>query len=228
MLELLVSLSIIGLLAALLLPAILRSRERACTLQCKNNLRQMGLAGSNGFGGGILAAVGHSNSAASTAIPVFRCPADSGSDVVQRKDGPAWFGRSNFSGVLGDGRSRGYYGVHEINPISADGFPRFTGSGPTEVTDGLSNTLFLGEQDSEPADPLNAWTHMSGASCERPPNARSSDGKKLADGFRSVHPENGANFLLGDGSVRFISDGIDLTAYHAISTIAGGEVVGEF
>ncbi len=41
-------------------------------------------------------------------------------------------------------------------------------------------------------------------------------------GFRSDHP-GGANFLYGDGAVKFIQDGIDLPTYRALSSIQGGE-----
>jgi prepilin-type processing-associated H-X9-DG protein len=41
--------------------------------------------------------------------------------------------------------------------------------------------------------------------------------------FASLHP-GGANFLLADGSVRFIREDIDFRAYQALSSIQGGEV----
>lgn len=228
MLELLITIAIISILLGLLLPAALRSRERARTLQCKNNMKQMGMAGASGFGGGILAAVGHTNSEATTAISVFRCPADSGSEVVQRHGCVETFGRTNFSGVLGDGQQPGYYRVTRSQEAPNFPTPIHGGLGITSITDGLSNTLNLGEQDSEPQDPLNAWAHLPGASCQYAPNSRLPGGENRIDGFRSVHPENGANFLLFDGSVRMISNSISLSIYHALSTPQGGEVAGEY
>jgi len=45
-------------------------------------------------------------------------------------------------------------------------------------------------------------------------------------GFRSNHP-GGANFLFGDGSVRFLKETIANTTYQNISTKAGGETVSQ-
>ncbi|MCH7989793.1 MAG: DUF1559 domain-containing protein [Planctomycetes bacterium] len=46
-------------------------------------------------------------------------------------------------------------------------------------------------------------------------------------GFSSLHV-GGAFFLMGDGSVRFVSNSIDQTSYRSLSTIGDGEVFGEY
>jgi hypothetical protein len=45
-----------------------------------------------------------------------------------------------------------------------------------------------------------------------------------ADSTWSPH-SSGVPYLLGDGSVHFISDGIDIPTWMALATRAGGEVV---
>ncbi len=58
-----------------------------------------------------------------------------------------------------------------------------------------------------------------------PPNAEAADATAHGIGFvgaRSHHP-GGVNTLMGDGSVRFIRETIDLSTWRALATIRGGE-----
>ncbi len=48
------------------------------------------------------------------------------------------------------------------------------------------------------------------------------------DTFWSMHTGPGANVLFGDGSVHFLTSGIDPYTYQHLCTIAGGEVLGNW
>ncbi len=64
------------------------------------------------------------------------------------------------------------------------------------------------------------------------PNSRQFDCGNASHNFgltaaRSRHA-GGVTTLLGDGSVRFVSDSVDLTVWRGAATRGGGEVAGEF
>jgi prepilin-type N-terminal cleavage/methylation domain-containing protein/prepilin-type processing-associated H-X9-DG protein len=119
------------------------------------------------------------------------------------------------------------------------------------VTDGLSNTVFLGEKSSILCD--STWVGVVPFSCtpERPrwPSDPNSGGNLVAahsgpdvrdhpnviihapnhpfghtDEMLSEHP-GGANVLLGDGSVRFIKETIYPWTWVALSTRNRGEII---
>jgi len=123
-----------------------------------------------------------------------------------------------------------------------------------DVTDGLSSTVFLGEHSSVLSNKTWYGTVPNAATCPKGtwPSECNSAGCLLGahsgpdthdhpqviihapnhpfghtDEMYSEH-EGGANVLLGDGSVRFISEFIDGFVWVGMSTRNGGEVIGEF
>jgi prepilin-type N-terminal cleavage/methylation domain-containing protein/prepilin-type processing-associated H-X9-DG protein len=105
----------------------------------------------------------------------------------------------------------------------------------TTVTDGLSNTLMIGERSVSPPGNLNdyrSWVRGnnggSGATknIAYPINSTNYNGSNNFNDISmgSTHT-NGANFGMGDGSVRFLTQNIDMTVYMMSSTMKDGEVV---
>jgi hypothetical protein len=122
-----------------------------------------------------------------------------------------------------------------------------------DVTDGLSNTLAVGERPPSPDFNYGWWYTGAGqdltgnaeaflgtsermalpnpewSQCPSPDRFRAGQPGDTCDTlhFWSHHP-NGAHFLLGDGCVRFVSYEIGSVVLDKLATRAGGELIPEF
>jgi prepilin-type processing-associated H-X9-DG protein len=70
--------------------------------------------------------------------------------------------------------------------------------------------------------------HFCSFSTYSAPNPPYADWVAVGNGFlaaRSLHP-GGVNAAMADGSIHFISNSIDLKTWHALGSVAGGEVIG--
>jgi prepilin-type N-terminal cleavage/methylation domain-containing protein/prepilin-type processing-associated H-X9-DG protein len=172
-----------------------------------------------------------------TVVTLYRCPSD-GESPRTATDQYQWNPRptatTNYKGVIGDvrmgGAGTGSPDTH--NTINATGmFFRNTYQRPltlASVTDGLSNTFAVGE-DVPFHNQHSAMYYANGdyASCHQPlnffPKPPDPANWPRVMSFRSFHSQ-GANFLLGDGSVRFIRQSMNFQAYREACTRKGGEV----
>ena len=145
-----------------------------------------------------------------------------------------WVGKWNKS-ALGIDTSADFAGVFFREPDYRLSFQ--------QITDGLSNTLFFGETRRE-----CSWQIQRGWASEKngqgiintlvPINWDSCD-PEASDGchhpypwnaelgFKSLHP-GGMNTLMGDGSVRFLTEEIDHWTYQYLGARADGQVLGGF
>jgi prepilin-type N-terminal cleavage/methylation domain-containing protein len=191
---------------------------------------------------------GTTNVIASTVLPTLRCPTDSHPDLYYDL-----LASHNYAASRGPTATFDNPSCSCPNPWQALAQAPFEDpqnfAGPftrlgtqvrlADVTDGLSNTIFVGEvrpQCSEHA--RNGWAASNNGNgfCTTliPINFNSCDDNASSAcnrscnwstelGFRSLH-SGGAFFALGDGSVRFVPQTIDHTAYQYLGAKADGHV----
>jgi prepilin-type N-terminal cleavage/methylation domain-containing protein/prepilin-type processing-associated H-X9-DG protein len=174
-------------------------------------------------------------------LPVFYCPSDRQTGTFTVTDGGAG------SWIMAQGSyvaCNGNDGVDDnTTPPHTGAFVRATkGFRFAEITDGLSNTFFVGERcttmslSTWAGVPLNAQVpsvrspgDFSGGSAlvlgHCGPHLPNDSIVTDADAMSSAHT-GGVQFLFGDGSVRMIYNSITQQSYDALATRAGGETVG--
>lgn len=170
-------------------------------------------------------------------MPGFRCPSDESSPMYHSDRADLDLSVSNYPAI----------GGFEVCALNAEGaFGLNSRTRIADITDGTSNTAIVGERIAgQPfVDRIPVWsgvylTQSFGLNLEVVLGwtAVPLNRPTLSEhGFSSRHP-TGANFLFADGHVRFISDYIDSAkdhrdsyegAYQALSSISGGEVIGEY
>ena len=190
----------------------------------------------------------------SKTIPVFRCPSDNGSPTVNSDpsgdpddlNGPDGdsddfepVGRSNYMAVWGsDAGGNSGLPTNGAFPWYIT-WPGYTCRNFRDFSDGMSTTLFIGERRSRQLSSGTAdggddnWAGILqnafdvGGSCQPGCCLMNARGPNAVAGFSSLHP-GGVQFLLADGSVRFISENIDRATYANLAGINDHQVVGDF
>ncbi len=170
-------------------------------------------------------------------IPTYLCPSDGHYSPGLHPSAP-----SNFAAVHHDEEApidHGNHGTFVLNiavPLDS-------------VTDGTSSTLFIGEKVllREPQAEERGWMsgtrstlrnggekinhNLSAVRHQFPFNTHEQNALPITPeyvgGFSSLHT-GGAHFMVGDGSVRFINEGVNKVVYRRLTNRSDGEPVSEY
>jgi len=226
---------VVGVLIAMLLPAISQARTAARSTQSKNNLKQLGLAMHNYndvYGmfppGGIYTTNDEPYNAWMTSILPFVEQANLYNQIDFNQPWTAPQNQLVFktkvfsflnpnlgpevSSVGGGFGASHYAGNSQV--LKKNGSIKMF-----DIRDGMSNTILAGEISGG----FMAWGDPEN---RRDPANGFGTAPNQFGGPASGRP--GVTMLLADGSVRFISENIDLQTLKALASPAGNEQVGEF
>ncbi|HWL07185.1 MAG TPA: DUF1559 domain-containing protein [Planctomicrobium sp.] len=185
---------------------------------------------------------------AQTPLSIYRCPSDSGAPKIRNAGGRALnTAISNYAGNLGHRQVN----TGDIGGRSGQTTGLFWGNSRVrirDITDGASNTIIVGEAAYQHGSTVWGAKAWAGAKRGANPdgirdllctgrqamNAANASGSEIPETFNSHHTA-GAHFVLGDGSVRFISEHIHYISGNTLSSTykyllnrEDGQVVGQF
>jgi prepilin-type processing-associated H-X9-DG protein len=165
---------------------------------------------------------------------VYVCPSDTAQPFIANTGNGVTLNAGVGSYALVNGTNGPSSGISAAVKYTNTGlFVYRTTKRMADITDGTSNTIAVGEVfNGHLSNNPNVWSVGSRQShclrtTENPINQAIGTGvlyTTLNGAFMSRHT-GGANFCLGDGSVRFLQQNMDILQYRAMSTIQGGEVV---